>query len=842
MQYTSDAGQLGQGLTPEQVAQRLLRDGPNELPGDGPRSFGRIAREVASEPMFALLLIAVSIYIVLGDLREAVVLGASILVIILITIVQERRAEHALSRLRDLSSPRALVIREGIERRIAGRDIVAGDLVILREGDRVPADGTLLSATGLSVDESVLTGESLPVDKLSQLNGTTEAAVCVYSGSLVMSGFGVALIKATGPRTEIGRIGQALAALNAEPTALFAEVRRATRRIAVGALAVCVAIALGYGITRGDWFGGVLAGIATAMGVLPEEFAVVLTVFLAMGAWRISRAGVLTRRMPAIEAIGAATVLAVDKTGTLTENRMQLALMETRHARIDLRGDGTTLDAASRAVLETALAASERRPFDAMERAIHAAAERFIADYASGLPRQELVREYDLTPQLLAVTHVWRGKSGAPLEVAVKGAPETVMELCRLPTDERDLLLQRVQSYAQDGLRVLAVARGTFTGSVLPDSVLDYDLQWLGFVCFADPLRTDVPAALRECARAGVRVVMITGDHPGTALAIAKQAGFDLRGGVMTGAEIEAADESALRARVREVNIYARAKPEHKLRLVQAFKAGGEVIAMTGDGVNDAPALKAAHVGVAMGERGTDVAREAASLVLVNDDFNSLVAAVRLGRRIYDNIGHAVSYIVAVHIPLAGLGLLPVLLGWPLLLFPMHILFLEFVIDPACAFVFEADRESPDLMHRKPRRPEEPLFSAALLRRSLTLGLLVLAYLGILYAGALAMLEDAEARALTFFGMVVTNLALIFVSRSRSGSFREIYSRPNAVFWWIGLLAGLASMAVIYVPAMASAFQFAPPPARALGGVATASVLLVALIGVLLRRDAGHSN
>lgn len=823
------------GLSSEQAARQLALDGPNELPGHGPRSLAGIVREVVTEPMFLLLIAAATIYVLLGGVREAIVLASSIVVVVLITVLQERRTEQALARLRDLSSPRALVIRDGAEQRIAGREVVAGDTILLREGDRVPADAVLSSSTALSADESILTGESLPVDKVASTTAAAEENSRVYSGSLIVRGFGMAHVKATGMRTEIGKIGHALTTLKTETTPLFQETRRITRRVAIGGLSLCAVIALVFGASRNDWLGGVLAGITVAMGILPEEIPVVLTVFLAMGAWRISRVGVLTRRMPAIESIGAVTILAVDKTGTLTENRMRLALIETPQGCVDLRGADPELNPAAQSVLSTSLAASEREAFDPMERAIHEAAERFAPAYARELSQMDLVREYDLTPELLAVTHVWHRPQADEWHVHVKGAPETILDLCRMDLQSSGEWMKRVAEHARSGLRVLGVARGTFKDPVMPDSPRSFDLTFLGFICLADPLRSDVLGSLTECSQAGIRVVMITGDHPGTATAIAEQAGLDLRGGVLTGADIESMDAETLRIRTREVNIYARSRPEHKLRLVQAFKANGEVIAMTGDGVNDAPALKAAHVGVAMGGRGTDVAREAAALVLVNDDFNSLVTAVRLGRRIYSNIRHAMSYIVSVHIPIAGLGLLPVLLGWPLLFFPMHVLFLEFVIDPACAFVFEADRESADVMRRKPRRPDEALFSKEILRRSLLLGTVMLVFSVALYGIALELMPEHGARALTFLGVVIANLTLIFVSRSRSESLIAIYARPNAVYWWITSLACIALATVIYVPAVATLFKFAPPAWTTICWTILAAIVLVLAAGKWLR-------
>jgi Ca2+-transporting ATPase len=829
---TPDASPLKlESLSQAEAARRLSADGPNELPGQGPRSLAGIAREVLTEPMFLLLIAAAAIYVVLGDVREATILAASIVVVVGITVLQERRTEQALSKLRDLSSPRALVIRDGEEKRIAGRDVVAGDLVLLREGDRVPADGVMLDATALSVDESILTGESLPVEKLPS---AADEHGRVYSGSLVVQGYGTARVTATGARTEIGKIGGVLKTLEPETTALFGEVHRLVRWVATAALILCAAIAVIYSLSRHDWLAGVLAGITVAMSVLPEEFPLVLTVFLAMGAWRISRVGVLTRRMPALESIGAATLLAVDKTGTLTENRMQVIAIETRTDRIETQA-GVSITEDAREVLGIALAASERAPFDPMEKAIHAAAQSFASAAAEQLRGMNLIREYDLTPELLAVTHVWQAPDENQAYVAVKGAPETVLALCHVESAERAELMKRVNANAQRGLRILGVARGTTSSSALPETPRDFELRFLGFVCLADPLRDDVPATLAECKQAGIRVVMITGDHPGTALAIATQAGFDVDAGVLTGADIETLDDETLRRRAREVNIYARSRPEHKLRLVQAFKADGNEVVMTGDGVNDAPALKAAHVGVAMGGRGTDVAREAASLVLVDDDFRSLVAAVRLGRRIYTNIRHAMSYIVSVHIPIAGMGLVPVLLGWPLLLFPVHVLFLEFVIDPACAFVFEADPESDDVMKRPPRPREEPLFSSEMLKRSIGLGTCVMVWNVCVYGAALQWLDESSARALVFVSLVLANVALIFVSRSRSASVRAIARRHNNIFWIMAALASVALACVIYIPGIAAVFRFTPPQWEMILAVALATVALVLVTGRWLR-------
>jgi Ca2+-transporting ATPase len=774
------------GLSGAEAARRLAADGPNLLPGGRRRGTLAVAAEILREPMLALLVAGALIYLLLGDVHEALILAASIVVVVAITVVQERRSERALEALRDLSSPRAIVIRDGAPLRIAGAEVVRGDLVVLSEGDRVPADMDVVAANDLMLDESLLTGESLPVDR--------QAGTVVYSGTLVVKGQGRGVVTATGAHTEFGRIGRSLAELHIEATHLQRETGHVVRLVAVFGAVLCVLLAVYDALTRGDWLEGVLAGITLAMAILPEEFPVVLTVFLALGAWRIARHGVLTRRMPAIETLGAATVLCVDKTGTLTENRM--AVVDTWAA----SGDPAH-------VVEAAALACELEPFDPMERAIVDAAG------ASARTLREtwtLARDYPLTTEFLAVCHAWRSPAGEG-RVVIKGAPETVLALCRLDADATGRAVQEVERASGAGLRLLAIAETAWDAGRWLDDPRRYPFTWLGFVALADPLRPDVPDAIARCREAGVRVVMITGDYPGTALAIAGQAGIATEGGVLTGAELAAMEDEALRQAVRRVNVFARIRPEQKLELIRAYKADGDVVAMTGDGVNDAPALKAAHIGVAMGRRGTDVAREASGLVLVEDDFQSIVAAVRLGRRIYENIRNAMRYLLAVHVPTAGLSFLPLIAGWPVLLFPVHIVFLEFVIDPACSLVFEAEASDESVMRRPPRDPRARLFSAQMLGVSLLLGASVLATISLacwwVVRGGL---PGAQVRSFAFTALVVGNLALIHGTRSRDRLILETLRTPNPVLWWItgGALAALA--AAIYVPPLAAVFRFAP--------------------------------
>jgi Ca2+-transporting ATPase len=825
------------GLTNATAADRLRVDGPNELPAARGRRLLDMLLRILAEPMFLLLCVAVTLYVLLGELREALILATSLLAVVAISASQERRAERALEALRDLSSPRAAVLRDGELRRIAGREVVRGDIVMLAEGDRVPADGVLLESIDLEIDESLLTGESIAAAKRAVQPGTeaaqAAAQVRVYSGTLVVRGHATAEITATGAGTELGRIGQALATLKPQQTPLYRETRRMVIWLAILGIALCAAVLFLYAALRGGWVQGALAGITLAMSVLPEEFAVVLTVFLALGAWRLSRQGVLTRSMPAIEALGAATVLAVDKTGTLTENRMVVSVLDDGATRLVLEDLRSPLDQAMRGLLGSAFAACEIQAFDPMERAIAAAAQQHAPQEAQSIGRMALVHEYELTPELLAVTHVWKDGAPGPLMVATKGAPEAIAGLCHMETTEITRLLERVGQIARDGLRVLAIARAEIPDGKPPATPREIHFRFLGLIGLRDPVRKTVPLALADCHRAGIRVVMITGDHPGTALAVAKAVGLDESHGLLTGSELAAMDEVALRERASAVNVYARVLPAEKLRLVRALRAHGGVVAMTGDGVNDAPALKAADIGIAMGSRGTDVAREAASLVLVDDDFGSLVAAIRMGRRIYENIRSAMSYLIAVHIPLAGAGLLPLLLGWPLLLFPLHVVFLEFVIDPACSLVFEGEDRGEEIMRRPPRVHGERLFSGKMLLESVALGLVSLVAVALVYGFALTRFTDGQARALAFTALVVNNLALILVSRPRTGSFASVLTRPNRAFWVISVLALAALVIASELPSVAGAFRFEPPPVVASIAAALIGMAAVAVTGLL---------
>lgn len=827
-----------QGLTEQEAASRLASEGPNELPSTKSRSTTKIAFDALREPMFLLLVAIGVLYVALGDIRESLALLVAVFLVIGITLYQESKAERALDALRDLSSPRALVIRSGTARRIPGREVVRGDLIVLSEGDRVPADAVLVATSGLTADESLLTGESAPVRKIASVE---EAVIMgrpggddlpfVFSGSLVVQGRGNAVVVSTGKQTELGRIGKALESITPERTVLQKEVSRIVKIFAAIGLSLCVLVALVYGITHGDWPKGALLGLTMAISMVPEELPVVLTIFLALGAWRISRRGVLTRRIPAIETLGSATVLCTDKTGTLTQNRMSVRSLYADQDFLEIeKEDDAHLGTPYENLLAMAVLASHLDPFDPMEKAIRGLGQLTLGNFHP-LTGGILVREYPLSSGLFAMTRVWDFADIAEFKIAAKGAPEAIARLCHLSEAETGEIMSRVSQMATRGLRVLGVASAASPRGGLPDSPAEFHCKFLGLLGFEDPVRPTVPDAIRECVAAGIRVVMITGDYQVTASSIARQIGLPRPDECVTGTELDAMNDPELRQRVRTASIFARVVPEQKLRLVQALQANGEIVAMTGDGVNDAPALRAANIGVAMGGRGTDVAREAAALVLLDDDFSSIVVAVRLGRRIFDNLRKAMSYVLAIHVPIAGMSLIPVLFGWPLVLLPLNIVFLELIIDPACSIAFEAEAEETDIMWRPPRDPGKSIFSSRNILLSLLQG--VGALFSVLVVFVIAIYRghaDTDSRALAFTTLILANLGLIWTNRSRTHTVLKTLLSPNAALWWVTLSALIFLSLVLYVPFLRELFQFSTLHALDIAsclGAAAFSVFLV---------------
>lgn len=809
----SEDGKL-KGLSEKQAADKLKADGPNELQRPDKKNAFTIAFKIVTEPMILLLIACGAIYFFLGDIRESIILVGCIAVIIAITFYQENKTEKALEALKNLSSPRALVIRDGVKKRIAGREVVIEDVIILNEGDRVPADAILLRCSNLEVDESLLTGESLPVRKqvgfedclLPKPGGDDSPAV--FSGTLVVKGHAVAVVKEIGANTEMGKIGKFLNEIKQPATRLQSEIKKIVFTIAIFGGFLCILVAVVYSLTRHDWLNGFLSGLALAMGILPEEFPLILTIFLALGAWRIAKSNVLTRNLPAIENLGSANVLCVDKTGTITHNQMSVKSIYTHGTHLLVQGINE-LPENFHEVTEFATLTVRHEALEPMEIAIKEFSDNCLHEEDHIHKDWQLINEYPLSKELLAISYVWKSPNSADYIIAAKGAPEAIIDLCHLEKKEADYILEQVEQLAQEGMRVLGIARANFKEPSLPRKQHDFNFQFLGLVGLADTIRPTIKKAVADCYSAGIRVIMITGDYAGTAKHIAKEIGLVNSSEVIIGSKLDTMGDFELNEMIKTINIFARVVPEQKLRIIKALKANEQIAAMTGDGVNDAPALKAADIGIAMGDKGTDVARESADLVLLDDNFSSIVQAVKIGRTIFYNLKKAMAYIVAIHVPIAGMSLIPVLFKWPLVMLPIHIVFMELIVDPACSLVFEMAPAEKTVMNQSPRKLNVPLFSKETILFSLRQGLVAL--VGVFGAFMFARYQgysETAVRAITFSTLVFINMGLIFINYSWSKTFLKTFRFYNKTFWLIQIMTLGFLLAALYIPYLQHLFRF----------------------------------
>lgn len=790
------------GFSQSQVLKLQKEYGFNELPKSKNKQNFSIIIDVLKEPMVYILLSCGLIYFILGDRQEAIMLLIFLFIIIGITIVQETKAERALEALRDLSSPRANVLRDDIKKRIAGREVVVGDIIYLSEGDKVPADAEVIVSEVLSSDESLLTGESLSVDK--------KVGSTVYAGATIISGQGIAGVTSIGIKTEIGKIGKMIQSETGIITSLEKQTNDLVKRTAWVAVVICIAVVVTYASMHNDWLQGFLNGLSLAMAIMPNELPAVLAIFLALGAWRLSKRRVLTRNISAIENLGSATVLCVDKTGTLTLNQMTIQKIYSQELEVNLDNNLSSLGEEFHEALEYGILASRMDPFDPMELAFLNAGARFLQG-TEHLHRDWLLKkEYPISSELLSITQAWKPKAEGGYIVGAKGAPEAIIDLCHLSPVEAEKNLKIVEKMASEGLRILGIAKSFSDDIPLPEKQHDFNFEFVGFVGIADPIRDAVPAAINECRKAGIRIVMITGDHPITASSIAKKIGLENPEQVLTGAEIEKYSDVELQSIIKKINVFSRVMPIQKLRLVDCFKASGETVAMTGDGVNDAPALKSADIGIAMGGRGTDVAREAADIVLLDDDFTSIVEAIKMGRRIYANLRSALIYLFAVHIPIAGMSIFPVFFNLPLILFPVHIAFLHLIIEPVSSVAFEIEEAAPDVMSVPPRGSDKKLFDRGVWGPSFLMGISVLfALILIFYISLTKGQGEKDARTLVFTTLIISNIALIFLSSdSKISLAQKIKLRLNKIVKFIVPLSLLMLVSVLYISNLRLMFNF----------------------------------
>jgi len=801
-----------QWLSNKEVKKRLARDGYNELTSAKKKNIFQIIRWVIQEPMLLLLIACGILYLFLWDIQEAILLLSSILFIIALSIYQENKTEKAIEALKDLSSPRALVIRNGEQIRIPGREVVKDDIVILYEGDKIPADCIVLRSRSCSVDESLLTGESVPVRKSASekidymwFRPGWDDQPFVFSGTMIVQGQCVVRVISIGIQTEMWRIGKALDDIKTEKTTLQKEIKKIVTMAFIIAVVLCLIIIIAYGIINQNWIQGLLSWLTLAMGIIPEEFPIVLTVFLAIGAWRMSKKNVLTRKMAAVETLGAATVLCTDKTGTITWNKMTVKKLYTNKKFFDIQ-DNQNIPEEFHTLVEYWILASKKDPFDPMEKALiylwHNIDSEHIHDFT-------LIQEYPITKDLLALSHIWKEPKNNHLTIASKWAPETIIELCHLNSKQTKEIMQQFESMAKEWLRVLWVAKAKIQGEKLPKSQTELTFEFIGLIGWIDPIRETVPQAIQECYRAWIRVIMITGDYPTTAQHIAKEIWLTHPEHVILWEELTSLSEKKLLEKIEKANILARVAPEEKLIIINLLKKQGHFVAMTGDWVNDAPALKAAHIGIAMWQRGTDVARESSAIVLLDDDFSSIVQWIRMGRKIFDNLKKAMIYIVSVHIPYAGMIILPIFLWRPVIFYPIHVVFMELIIDPACSVIFEGEKEESDIMSRLPRNPKESLFGRRTLFFSILQWLVVLVMTLTIYrAFKKNGQSEIATNTATFITLVIGNLSLILVNRSRTHSIIHMFKVKNKILFPILIWTILCLIAIVYIPSIANIFHF----------------------------------
>lgn len=787
--------QTMKGLTDEEVRIAQNKYGKNQLIPTKKESLFLKILEVLKEPMFLLLLVAAVIYFILGEPQDGIVMLVFVSGIISIDVIQEWKTDKTLSALKNLSAPHITVIRNSVEKSINSEELVPNDLMIITEGVKIPADGEVLVANDLCVDESSLTGEAEGVWKCtddSNGNDYWRRDYC-YAGTLVTQGRGIVRVNKIGKDTEYGKIGVNIAEAPDIPTPLQKQTGKLVKICATIAAVLFVLVCIITYFNLPDHnlkervIESILSGITLAMAMIPEEFPVILTVFLSMGAWRLAKKNSLVRKLPSVETLGAISVLCVDKTGTITMNKM--ALKESWALK-----DIDELDV-------TMGMACETEPYDPMEQAML----KYCED--KGISKEKLfkgrlVTEYSFTNEKKMMGHVW--ECDGVISVRAKGSPEKILDICLLSEDEKKKVEEKMYEMSSKGLRVIGVGKMIVNNGDIPKSLEECKLEFLGLIGLQDPPREGIKDDIKMCLDAGIRVVMITGDNGITASSIAKEVGIPHSEGVITGEELNKMDDEELNKRIKDVSIFSRVVPEHKMRIVKAFKEIGEVVAMTGDGVNDAPALKYADIGIAMGKRGSEVSREAADLILLDDNFSTIVDTVKDGRRIYDNIRKAIGYVFVIHIPIAFASLLAPLLGISassLLLLPVHVVLLELLIDPTCSIVLERQPAESDIMNRKSRDSREGILTSKVLVKSIIQGLVLFAAsFGAYYYYLDSSIELARSMGLAI--IMISNLLLVQVNSSDSElAYKTLIKlRKDKVMWAVGIGTILGLVIILYTP------------------------------------------
>ena len=814
------------GLTDEEVKNLQKKYGRNILVPEKKQSFFKKIFSVLKEPMFLLLLIAATIYFILGKPNDGIIMLVFVIGVISIDILQKWKTDKTLSALRDLSAPRIKVIRNGIEVSINSEDLVPGDLMIINEGIKIPADGYIIKCNDFCVNESSLTGESEVVWKCvndSNNEGYWKKNYC-YAGTLAIQGSAIIKIDKIGAETEYGKIGSNIFISPEESTPLQKQTNKLVKICSYIAIALFLSVSvityfnLSELSLKNRLIESILSGITLAMAMIPEEFPVILTVFLSMGAWRLAKKNSLIKKLPSVETLGSVSVLCVDKTGTITMNNMTVT-------------DIWSINDNTNDLLLTMGMACETEAYDPMEHAILSYCKKNNLDEET-LFNGELITEYPFTNERKMMGHVWYKNN--EIIIASKSSPEKLLSLCGLNYKTKKIIENKILTMAEKGLRVIAVGKSTLSSKDdIPSELENCSLTFLGLIGLQDPPKESIKNDIQECIKAGIRVVMITGDNGITASAIAKQIGIPNSEHVITGDMINEMSDKELKEKISNVNIFSRVIPEHKMRIVKAFKENGEIVAMTGDGVNDAPALKYADIGIAMGKHGSDVSREAADLILLDDNFSTIADTVRDGRRIYDNIRKAIGYVLAIHIPIAFASLIAPLLGitsTSLLLLPIHVVLLEIIIDPTCSIVLERQPAEKNIMNRKPRSPKENILTLNILTKSIIQGIvLFIVSFGTYYLYLNNNTYSISlARSMGLSIIVISNLLLVYVNSSNTEyAYKSFLKLSKDKVMWLVLLITIIGLGVILYTPLSSLFELSPLSIRQIIVVILASFISI---------------
>ncbi len=788
------------GLTAQQVIEARNQYGRNEIikPVNG---FIDLLKNLFKDPMLLLLLVAALLYFIIGEIGNGVFMTFAIVLVTGISLYQESRSRNALAALKNLTQPTCKAIRDGEVVEIKREEIVVGDFIMIEEGSSVPADGLITHSNDFSVNEAILTGESLSVSKSKEDKNKK-----VFQGTTVASGLAIFEVKAIGIDTELGKIGKSLESIKEEETPLQKQITNFVKKMAmVGA--VIFFIVWGINFFRSyDVLKSLLKALTLAMSILPEEIPVAFTTFMALGAWRLMKLGIIVKNTKTVETLGSSTVICTDKTGTITENRMSLAKVFTLATKKITTPDHPADE--EKKLITMAMWASEPIPFDPMEVALHDTYS--VVGIPDERPLYKMIHEYPLSGRPPMMTHIFENSSGNRI-VAAKGAPEAMIAVSELNEEQKTSIMNALEQLTSQGFRVLGVGVSTITGNDFPTTQQEIKFHFNGLVAFYDPPKKNISAVFDAFYKAGISIKIITGDNAATTSTIAKQINFKGGEETMNGEELVKLSDDELSRKVMEVNLFTRMFPDAKLKILNALKANGQIVAMTGDGVNDGPALKAAHIGIAMGKRGTEIAKEVSSLILSDDDLAKMVDAIAMGRKIYSNLKKAIQYIISIHIPIILIVFIPLVLGWiyPSIFSPVHIIFLELIMGPTCSIIYENEPMEKNSMLQKPRHLTTTFFNIQELSISIVQGLMITA--GMLFAYQLAVhrgYDEAATRTMIFVTLISANVFLTLVNRSFYYSIFTTLRYKNSLVTIIIGVTLLLTASLLLVPPFTRFFEF----------------------------------